>query len=38
MAKKYMGVDRYPEEARSPGEERVIARIRPTHVAHLNAP
>jgi PPOX class probable F420-dependent enzyme len=36
MAKKYMGLDKYPESARGPGEERVIVRIRPTHVTHLN--
>jgi PPOX class probable F420-dependent enzyme len=36
MAKKYFGLDKYPESARGPGEERVIARIRPTHVTDLN--
>jgi PPOX class probable F420-dependent enzyme len=38
MAEKYMGVERYPEAARGPGEQRVIARIRVTHVTHLNVP
>ncbi|MGI0020457.1 MAG: PPOX class F420-dependent oxidoreductase [Nitrososphaera sp.] len=32
MAKKYLGMDRYP--GRSPGEERVILRIKPEKVAH----
>jgi PPOX class probable F420-dependent enzyme len=38
MAKKYLGVDKYPVAARAPGERRVIARIRPSHVSHLNVP
>jgi PPOX class probable F420-dependent enzyme len=33
MAKKYLGMDRYP--GRSPGEERVILRIKPEKVAHM---
>jgi PPOX class probable F420-dependent enzyme len=32
LAKKYMGVDKYPAEIRGPDERRVIARIRPAHV------
>ncbi len=30
LAKKYLGVDRYP--ARQPGEQRVILRLEPEHV------
>jgi PPOX class probable F420-dependent enzyme len=30
MAKKYMGVDKYP--LRQPGEQRVIIRVEPDHV------
>jgi PPOX class probable F420-dependent enzyme len=37
MAKKYLGLDKYPDAARSPGEQRVMARIRVTRVTHLNA-
>ncbi|MGI0005791.1 MAG: PPOX class F420-dependent oxidoreductase [Nitrososphaera sp.] len=33
MAKKYLGMDRYP--GRSPGEERVILKIKPEKVAHM---
>jgi len=33
MAKKYLGMERYP--GRSPGEERVILRIKPEKVAHM---
>jgi hypothetical protein len=32
MAKKYMGKDKYP--GRSPGEERLLLRIKPQHVVH----
>src|SRR5919108_1877938 len=32
LAKKYMGKDKYPR--RKPGEERVLLRIKPAHVAH----
>ena len=32
MAKKYMGKDKYP--GRAPGEERLLLRIKPKHVAH----
>ena len=32
MAKKYMGKDNYP--GRAPGEERLLLRIKPKHVAH----
>jgi PPOX class probable F420-dependent enzyme len=38
MAKKYLGLDKYPDAARGPGEQRVMARIRVTRVAHLNVP
>src|SRR5918992_3813983 len=31
MAKKYMGKDKYP--GRAPGEERLLLRIKPQHVA-----
>jgi hypothetical protein len=34
MAKKYMGMDKYP--GRAPGEERLLLRIKPQHVAHWN--
>jgi hypothetical protein len=34
MAKKYLGMDKYP--GRSPGEERLLLRIKPQHVAHWN--
>ena len=33
MAKKYLGMDRYP--GRSPGEERIILRIKPERVTHM---
>jgi len=36
LAKKYMGLDSYPDEARWPGETRVIGRITPEKVMHLN--
>ncbi|HWI22477.1 MAG TPA: PPOX class F420-dependent oxidoreductase [Baekduia sp.] len=36
LAQKYMGVDEYP--LREPGEQRVIARIRPDHVFHFAGP
>ncbi|MGH9990438.1 MAG: PPOX class F420-dependent oxidoreductase, partial [Nitrososphaera sp.] len=32
MAKKYMDKDKYP--GRAPGEERLLLRIKPQHVAH----
>ena len=32
MAKKYLGKDKYP--GRAPGEERLLLRIKPQHVAH----
>jgi PPOX class probable F420-dependent enzyme len=32
MAKKYMDKDKYP--GRTPGEERLLLRIKPEHVAH----
>jgi PPOX class probable F420-dependent enzyme len=32
MAKKYMDKDKYP--GRAPGEERLLLRIKPEHVAH----
>jgi PPOX class probable F420-dependent enzyme len=38
MAKKYLGLDKYPDAARSPGERRVIARVRPVRVSNLNVP
>lgn len=34
LAKKYMGKDKYP--GRAPGEERLLLRIKPEHVAHWN--
>jgi PPOX class probable F420-dependent enzyme len=33
MAKKYLGKDKYP--GRAPGEERLLLRIKPQHVAHM---
>jgi len=33
MAKKYMGVDKYPY--RQPGEVRVLLKIKPDHVSHM---
>jgi PPOX class probable F420-dependent enzyme len=33
LAKKYLGKDKYP--GRRPGEERVLLRIKPEHVAHM---
>ena len=33
MAKKYMGVDRYPY--RQPGEVRVLYKIKPEHASHM---
>jgi PPOX class probable F420-dependent enzyme len=32
LAKKYLGEDKYP--GRAPGEERLLLRIKPEHVAH----
>ena len=29
LAKKYLGVDKYPTELRSPDEKRIIVRIKP---------
>lgn len=34
LAKKYLGVDEYP--FRQPGEQRVLFRIEPEHVFHLD--
>jgi PPOX class probable F420-dependent enzyme len=34
LAKKYMDKDKYP--GRAPGEERLLLRIKPEHVAHWN--
>ncbi|HTR74000.1 MAG TPA: PPOX class F420-dependent oxidoreductase [Solirubrobacterales bacterium] len=34
LAKRYMGVDEYP--LRQPGEERVIVKIEPEKVHHMN--
>jgi PPOX class probable F420-dependent enzyme len=34
MAKKYLGKDAYPW--RSPGEQRVLYRVRPEHVSSMN--
>lgn len=34
LAKRYMGVDEYP--LRQPGEERVIVKIEPVKVHHMN--
>jgi hypothetical protein len=33
LAKKYLGKDKYP--GRAPAEERVVLRIKPEHVAHV---
>src|SRR5215218_10475912 len=33
LAKKYMGKDKYP--GRAPGEERLLLRIKPQHVARM---
>jgi PPOX class probable F420-dependent enzyme len=33
LSKKYLGKDKYPR--RAPGEERVLLRIKPAHVAHM---
>ncbi len=33
MAKKYMGVDKYP--GRQPGEVRVLFKIKPEHTSHM---
>jgi hypothetical protein len=33
LAKKYLGEDKYPR--RSPGEERILLRIKPEHVAQM---
>lgn len=34
LAKRYMGVDEYP--LRQPGEERLVVRIQPEKVQHMN--
>lgn len=34
LAKRYMGVDEYP--LRQPGEERVVVRVEPEKVQHMN--
>lgn len=36
MAKKYMGLDKYP--LRAPGEKRVILKIKPEQVYHWSPP
>lgn len=36
LAKKYMGVDKYP--LRAPGEKRVILKIKPEQVYHWSPP
>jgi PPOX class probable F420-dependent enzyme len=36
MAKKYLGVDKYPESSRTPGERRILVRIKPEVVTHWN--
>ena len=36
MAKRYLGVDKYP--ARMPGEKRVILKIKPDKVFHQKPP
>lgn len=36
LAKKYLGVDKYPEDARAPGERRIIVRITPERVTQWN--
>jgi PPOX class probable F420-dependent enzyme len=33
MAKKYLGKEKYP--GRAPGEERLLLRIKPQHIAHM---
>ncbi|MEW6604929.1 MAG: PPOX class F420-dependent oxidoreductase [Thermoproteota archaeon] len=33
MAKKYIGLDRYP--GRAPGEKRVLLKIKPTKIYHM---
>jgi PPOX class probable F420-dependent enzyme len=33
LSKKYLGKDKYPR--RAPGEERVLLRIKPAHIAHM---
>src|ERR671918_2271116 len=35
LAKKYLGVDKYPTELRSPDEKRIIVRIKPERAAYL---
>ena len=35
MAKKYLGVDRYPN--RRPGEKRILLRIKPEKIFHMSA-
>jgi PPOX class probable F420-dependent enzyme len=36
MAKKYLGVDKYP--GRQPGEERILLKIKPGNVFHQKPP
>ena len=35
MAKKYMGVDRYPNHR--PGDERVVVYVKPGHTTQMGA-
>ena len=35
LAKKYLGVDKYPTELRSPDEKRIIVRIKPERAMYL---
>jgi hypothetical protein len=35
LAKKYLGVDKYPAELHSPDEKRIIVRIKPERAAYL---
>jgi PPOX class probable F420-dependent enzyme len=35
LAKKYLGVDKYPTELRSPDEKRIIVRIKPERATYL---
>lgn len=36
LAKKYLGVDKYP--LRSPGEQRIILKIQPEKIHHMQIP
>lgn len=36
LARKYLGVYKYPEEARAPDERRIIVRIKPDRVTQWN--